>query len=400
MKVLIADKFQANGIEALKSAGCEVVFEPDLSADSIADAMQQHQPAILIVRSTKVSAKAIAAAELLNLIVRAGAGYDTIDIAAASRKGIYVANCPGKNSVAVAELVWGLILACDRRIPDQTLDLRNQAWNKKEYSKARGLYGRTLGIVGTGRIGMEVAHRGQAFGMNVVAWSRSLSQEKAGELGVGYCADLMELASASDVISVNVAANSDTKHLIDESFVKAMKPGAFFINTSRGSVVDQAALERGIDEKGIRAGLDVFANEPGSGDKEFGESIVGLPGVYGTHHVGASTEQAQSAIAEEAVRVIIQFIENGNVENCVNIATSTPANYLLTVRHLNLPGVLAHVFQVIGDAKINVEEMQNVIYDGAEAACAKIQLGNELSNDDIEKMKTNSNVLSLELNRL
>jgi len=397
MKVLIADKFHADGIEALKAASFEVVFEPSTTGDTLGEVIADHQPDVLIVRSTKVSAEAISSGTSLNLIVRAGAGYDTIDVAQASRKGIYVANCPGKNSVAVAELAWGLILSCDRRIPDQTIDLRNRLWNKKEYSKAGGLYGRTLGIVGTGRIGIEIANRGKAFEMNVIAWSRSLTESKAESLGIGFCPDLASLASQSDVVSISVAANARTKHLIDENFITVMKPGSFLVNTSRGSVVDQAALERGIKDKGIRAGLDVFANEPGSGGTEFSEAIVDLPGVYGTHHVGASTGQSQAAIASEAVRVIQQFMETGNVENCVNIATSTPANCLLIVRHLNLPGVLAHVFQVIGESKINVEEMQNVIYDGAEAACAKIQLGEALGADDVQKIKTNPNILSLEM---
>ena len=379
MKVLIADKFQSEGIERLKSIGCDVVFEPETSADTMANAIAEHAANILIVRSTKVPEHAIAAADALSLIVRAGAGYDTIDVAAASRRGIYVANCPGKNSVAVAELAWGLILSCDRRIPDQTAQLKQGQWNKKEYSKAKGLFGRTLGIVGTGQIGMEIAGRGRAFGMNVVAWSRSLDKGKAERLGVGFCDDLIGLAEQSNVVSINVAANAETKNLIDVQFINAMKDGAFLINTSRGSVVDQAALKAGIAAKGIRAGLDVFANEPGSGGTEFTEDIVDLPGVYGTHHIGASTDQAQSAIADEAVRVVDRFIATGNVENCVNIATTTPAHWLMTVRHLNSPGVLSHVFQVIGEAKINVEEMQNVIYDGAEAACAKIQLGDELT---------------------
>ena len=367
MKVLIADKFQAGGIEELKNAGCEVVFEPDTSADQMAGALADHQPNVLVVRSTKGSAAAIQAGEKLALIVRAGAGYDSIDVAEASRRGVYLANCPGKNSVAVAELAWGLILACDRRIPDQTAELRAGKWNKKEYAKAAGLKGRTLGVIGTGQIGMAIAQRGKGFEMNVVGWSRSLTADKAEQLGIGFCESLQQLAQESDVVSISVAATAETKQLIDAAFLSHMKPGAFLINTSRGSVVDQAALESAITEKGIRAGLDVYADEPGSGVADFSANIVGMPGVYGTHHVGASTNQSQEAIAAEAVRVILTYNETGNVENCVNLASLTPATRMLSIRHMNRPGVLAHVFQIIGDAKINVEEMQNVIYDGAEA---------------------------------
>ena len=400
MKVLIADKFQAGGIEELKNAGCEVVFEPDTSADQLADVLAKQQPKVLVVRSTKVSAAAIQAGEQLALIVRAGAGYDSIDVAEASRRGVYLANCPGKNSVAVAELAWGLILACDRRIPDQTADLRAGNWNKKEYAKAAGLKGRTLGVIGTGQIGMAIAQRGKGFEMNVVGWSRSLTADKAEQLGIGFCESLQQLAQESDVVSVSVAANAETSQLIDAAFLSHMKPGAFLINTSRGSVVDQSALEAAITEKGIRAGLDVYADEPGSGVADFSANIVGMPGVFGTHHVGASTDQSQEAIAAEAVRVILTYIDTGNVENCVNLASRTPATSLLSIRHMNRPGVLAHVFQVVGDAKINVEEMQNIIYDGAEAACAMIQLSDQLSAEQLQAIQQNESVLSVESTKI
>lgn len=400
MNILIADKFAADGIEEFEKLGCNVTFEPDTTADQLPELIQSKQPNVLIVRSTKVSASAIQSGEQLSLIVRAGAGYDTIDVAEASRRGVYVANCPGKNSVAVAEVAWGLILACDRRIPDQTAELRDGKWNKKEYSKASGLKDRTLGVIGTGQIGMEIANRGKAFDMNVVAWSRSLTPEKADALGIGYCATLTELAKQSDVVSINVSANAETSGLINADFVAAMKEGATLINTSRGSVVDHDALSEGIKEKGIRAGLDVFANEPGSGQADFEDPIVNLPGVYGTHHVGASTNQAQSAIGNEAVRVVKNYMETGEVANCVNLASRTSATTLLTVRHLNQPGVLTHVFDVIGEAGINVEEMSNIIYDGAEAACAKIQLDGQLAQQQLDKINENSNVLSIELAQL
>ncbi len=396
MKILIADKFQSSGVDQLKSGGFEVVSEPNTDAATMHLAVAANQPHVLVVRGTKVGAEAIRAGQQLSLIVRAGAGFDSIDVAEASRRGVYVANCPGKNSIAVAELAWGLILACDRRIPDQATELRSGKWNKQEYSKAAGLHGRTLGIVGTGQIGMEVAKRGMAFGMQVLGFSRSLTPKKAIDAGIVYCGDLNELARNSDVVSVNVASNTATNQLIDQRFIQNMRPGAFLINTSRGSVVDQVALAAGIREKGLRAGLDVFANEPGGGTAEFGDSIVALPGVYGTHHVGASTDQAQEAIADEAVRIIERFRDAGTVCNCINLATRTPATTLLTVRHLNRPGVLSHVFHVIGEAEINVEEMQNVIYDGAEAACAKIQLDDTLSPKHVETIRQNAHVLSVE----
>ncbi len=399
-RILIADRFESSGLEALKRLGCEVRLDPELAGGTLGDAVAEYDPDILVVRSTRVTKEALERGSTLSLILRAGAGYDTIDVAAASAGGVSVANCPGRNSIAVAELAWALVLSCDRRVPDQALDLRNGVWNKKEYAKARGLYGRTLGILGLGQIGLEVARRGKAFGMSILAWSRSLTPERARELGVGHATSAIEIAERSDVISVNVAATDDTRHLISEEFCRAMKPGAYLVNTSRGSVVDEDALRAAIRQKGIRAGLDVFASEPGGGTGEFCDRIVDEPGVYGTHHVGASTDQAQEAIVAEAVRIIAAYLRTGEVLNCVNRAAQTPATILLSVRHLNRPGVLAHVFHTLGEARINVEEMENVIYDGAQAACARIQLDDMPLEEHLSAIRMNEDILSVTLSRI
>jgi D-3-phosphoglycerate dehydrogenase len=398
MKILIADTFEQIGCDELARIGCNTVLEPGLGAADLPDALKSHDPDVLVVRSTKVTADAIAAAGKLKLIIRAGAGYDTIDVATASKEGIFVANCPGKNAIAVAELAWALILACDRRVPDQTRDLRAGEWNKKEYGKAAGLYGRTLGILGLGTIAQHVVTRARAFGMNVVVWSRSLDDERAAELGVRRAATPIDVARASDVVSVHVASTPDTKHLIDAAFIDAMKPGAYLINTSRGSVVDEAAVKRGIAEKGIRAGLDVYDGEPAAAKAPFENPIVNEPGVYGTHHVGASTDQAQQAIALEAVRIVRTYRDGGEVLHCVNRAEKSPATCTLTVRHRNRPGVLATVFQVLSEARINVEEMENIIYDGAAAACAVIQLDSPPAAESLQAIRAQcSDILSLEL---
>jgi D-3-phosphoglycerate dehydrogenase len=395
MTILIADNFESSGIAALEQLGCDVELDPSLQGESLADVIREKDPSILIVRSTRVQEAAIKAGRSLSLIVRAGAGYDSIDIASASAQGISVANCPGMNALAVAELAWGLILSCDRRIPDQTRDLRDGVWNKKEYAKASGLHGRTLGVVGLGRIGQAVAERGRAFGMNVISWSRSLTPETADENAVGYCEELTNLARMSDVISINVAANKDTAHLIDERFCDAMRPGTILVNTSRGSVIDEAALIRAIREKKVRAGLDVFAEEPSANAPEFKDPIVKEEGVYGSHHIGASTSQAQEAIANETVRIIKTWVATGQVPNCVNLASRTAASEMISIRHLNKPGVLAHVFEVLGRCGVNVEEMENVIYDEAVAACARIQIGGTLKDTDLAAIDDNKNIISI-----
>ena len=398
MKVLIADKFEKVGIDGLKELGATVISQPELTADQLPRALEEHDPNILIVRSTKVTAGALQAGKSLGLVIRAGAGIDTIDVPAASARGIFVSNCPGRNSVAVAELVMGLILSCDRRIPDQVADLRAGKWNKAEYSKARGLHGRTLGIVGLGQIGREIAQRARAFGMHVAAWSRNLTIESAEALGVTYCESPLEVARVSDVVSINVAATAETKHLVDAEFLGSMRRGAYLVNTSRGSVVDEAALTEAVRTRGIRAGLDVFQNEPAGGTGEVAGGIVQEPGVYVTHHVGASTEQAQTAIAHEVLRIVQEYAERGGVPNCVNRLAKSTATHVLAVRHQNRPGVLAHVFRELADRGVNVEEVENIIYHGAKATLARVHLSSRPDDAALAAIRDgNSDIISVDL---
>jgi D-3-phosphoglycerate dehydrogenase len=401
MKVLIADKFEKVGIDGLHELGCTVVSRPELTAEALPAAIKEVDPNILIVRSTRVSAPALNAGTSLTLVIRAGAGIDTIDVTTASARGIFVSNCPGKNSIAVAELVMGLLLACDRRIPDQAADLRQGKWNKAEYSKARGLYGRRLGIVGLGQIGKEVAVRARAFGMRVLGWSRTLTHEEAERLGIVYAQSPLEIARICDAVTINVAANADTRHLVNAEFLAAMRPGAYLINTSRGSVVDEAALRQAVAEKRIRAGLDVFQNEPAGGTGEFAAAILQEAGVYGTHHVGASTDQAQVAIAHEVIRIVQAFQATGEVPNVVNRLARSSASHVLAIRHRNRPGVLAHVFAVLASAEINVEEVENIIYHGAQATLARIHLDGEPGNGAMERIRSgNTDIISVELSRI
>ena len=396
MRVLVADSFESSGLDALRASGCEVVHEPGLKDEALVARVAEAAPEVLIVRSTKVP-EAVLAAGPLKLVVRAGAGYNTIDVAAASRRGIYVSNCPGKNSVAVAELAFALISSLDRRIADNVADLRAGVWNKSEYGKAKGLYGRTLGLIGLGGIGSAMVSRAQAFGMPVVAWSRSLTDERAAELGITRLDSVLDVARAADVVSVHLALNADTRGLLGADFFAALPQGAFFINTSRGEVIDEAALAEAVRAKGIRAGLDVFANEPGSGSGEFHPAIVDLPGVYGTHHIGASTDQAQRAIADEAVRIVRVFAETGTVPNVVNLARATPATSTLVIRHLDRPGVLAAALDAISTAGLNVQEMENVVFEGGEAAVARIDVEGTVVADTLAAIGAHPSVLDVQL---
>jgi D-3-phosphoglycerate dehydrogenase / 2-oxoglutarate reductase len=395
MLVLIADKFEQSGRDGLQAIGCEVSFQPDLKDEALVQAITEHQPDVLVVRGTKVTEPMLAAGPL-KLIVRAGAGYNTIDVAAASRRGIYVSNCPGRNSIAVAELAFALILALDRRVVDNVIALRAGQWNKKEFSKARGLFGRTLGLVGLGKIGQEMIPRARAFGMPVVAWGRSLTEERAAELGVEKMGTPLEVARAADIVSIHVALKIDTRMLIGAGFFAAMREGAYLINTSRGEVVDQGALVEAIKSKGIRAGLDVFAIEPTSTVAEFTDPIASEASVYGTHHIGASTDQAQEAIAAETVRIIQSFKETGQVPNVVNLAQRTPATHRLVVRHRDRPGVLAQVLEAIKAEHINVQEMENIIFEGAEAAVAGINLDKAPTQASLDHLRAgNEDIIEL-----
>jgi len=407
VRVLIADTFENSGVEGLKAAGCDVLYQPDLKDASLTAAIRETRADVLVVRSTAVTA-AMLEAGALSLVVRAGAGYNTIDVATASRRGIYVSNCPGKNAIAVAELAFGLILALDRRVPDNVADLRAGKWNKKEYSKARGLYGRTIGLLGYGNIGQEVARRAHGFGMSVVVWSRRFASGGPGGADVSsepvplhLAKTPQEVAERSDVLSIHLALNTDTRGMVNASILDRLKPGSYVINTARAEVMDYAALEKATQEKGLRVGLDVFEGEPTVATGAFSAPIAALPLVYGTHHIGASTDQAQEAIAAETVRIVESYKNTGKVPNVVNLAKKTPATHMLVVRHHDRPGVLAHVFDRLRAANLNVQETENVIFEGAHAAVARINLDGAPPSGALDQIREgNPDILDLHLVRI
>jgi D-3-phosphoglycerate dehydrogenase len=416
MRVLIADKFEASGIDGLKAAGCDVLVDPELKEQALADAIARTGAEVLVVRSTKVTAAMLEQGRL-SLVVRAGAGYNTIDVQAASTRGICVSNCPGKNAIAVAELTFALILALDRRVADNVIDLRGGRWNKKEYSRARGLYGRTLGVLGAGHIAREVIRRAGAFGMPVVLWSRrfdgqdrDLADDEARALDVETASRQVhvrlaptaaDVASRADVLSVHLALGPGTRGIVDAAVLGRLRAGALFVNTARAELVDHQALAHAVTNGGVRAALDVFAGEPAAGTGEIADDLLALPGVYGTHHIGASTEQAQEAIAAETVRIVRTYKETGRVPNVVNLATRTPATHMLVVRHRDRPGVLAHVFDALREADLNVQETENIVFEGAHAAVARINLDGEPSASTCSRIKAgNDDVIDLQIVRL
>ena len=406
MKILIADKFEQSGINGLQALGCEVLYQPNLKDDALTEALAGSAAQVLVVRSTPVTEPMLDAGQL-SLIVRAGAGVNTIDVAAASRRGIYVSNCPGKNAVAVAELTFALMLALDRRIADNVSELRHGKWNKKEFSKAQGLFGRTLGLIGFGNIGQEVARRARAFGMPVLVWSRRFTaspdarRQAVEEWGIQVMDSAEDVAAHADIVSIHLALTKETRGFVDAKVLKHMKAGAMLINTARAEVLDYAAVADAVRDRGVRVGLDVFANEPTAAEGAFADPLLQLPTVIGTHHIGASTDQAQEAIAAETVRIVKTFLDTGRVPNVVNLAKRTPATHMLVVRHRDKPGVLAHVFDRLRHANLNVQETENIIFEGAHAAVARINLDGEPSEATMHAIQTgNEDVLNLQMVKL
>ena len=321
MKILFADAFPSPQIERLRRHGHECELAPTLTGDDLPGVVSNFDT--LVVRSTRVGAATLEAANTLRLVVRAGAGTNSIDILRARELGIDVCNVPGANALAVAELTLGLIISADRRIPDNVADLRNGVWNKKGYSKSRGLFGRSLGIVGAGAIGMAVAERAAAFGMRilVIASPRRGDAARARLTAVGATElpSLAELAEHSDYLSLHVPGGAQTKGLVNRDVLARMRSGAVLVNTSRSDVVDESALLEALESNGIRAVVDVYDGEPASGEGRFESALARHPKVYGTHHIGASTEQAQLAVADGVLNVIDAFVD-GKVLNCVNAA--------------------------------------------------------------------------------
>ena len=385
MNLLVADAFPKDRLDDFRALGLRVDHQPTVSVADLPAAAREAR--ILVVRGKQVTAEVFAGSPALSLVVRAGAGTNTIDVAAASRRGVYVANCPGQNSIAVAELAIGLLLAIDRRIPDNVALLRAGKWDKKTFSEAEGVFGRTLGVAGLGAIGREVVVRARALGMRVLCWSRSLDDARAKELGVERAPDLASLARGCDVLSLHLPLAKETRGVVSRAVLESMRTGAILLNTARAEVVDQEALLELARAGRIRVGTDVFPGEPEKGQADFASELARLPNVYGTHHIGASTGQAQDAIARETVRIVAAFLRTGRVPNCVNVARKTPARSRLVVRHYDKVGVLANVLGLIREAGINVEEVQNTVFEEAQAASCAIDLDDLPTPELLQKIR-------------
>lgn len=395
MRILFADSLDDAAVERLRAGGEECVVRPEITAAELPDHVAGFD--ILVVRSTEVTAAAIDAGTELGLIVRAGAGTNTIDCRRAAERGVYVCNVPGRNAVAVAELAIGLMLAIDRHIAAAAADLRAGRWDKKAYSRSQGLLGTTLGIIGMGAIGLEVAQRAAALGLRVMAEDkprRRRVRQRMEAIGVTTVPDQAALLAASDIVSLHVPGDPSTAGLVDAAFLAAMKPDAVLINTSRGDVIDEAALIATLDSTDLRAGLDVFCDEPANSTGRIDSALARHPKVTGTHHIGASTGQAQSAVAEGTAELIEAYRE-GTLIDCVNLERAPRRTATLIVRHYDRVGVLAAVLQELRRHRVNVANMRNRIFAGSVAAAATIDVAGVIDDDLLDAIRALPDVINL-----
>lgn len=374
MKILIADKLSSHVRSYLDQNHFELMEDPSLKDESLLAAISSYQPEVLVIRSTQVHSNHIVASSCLALIIRAGAGVNNIDMTTASAQGVFVSNCPGRNAIAVAELVIGHLINLDRRLSDNISDFRQGIWDKKKYAKAKGLYGQTLAILGLGAIGKEVMTRAQSFGLKIKVWSVPFSQEEAENLGVSFAKTAQEAVRGADIVTVHLPLVDETRGLINSELIALMNEHPYIINTSRGELIDEVSLLHSIHGKNMRLGLDVFCNEPNASDATVSSPWCTQDHVYVSHHIGASTQQATESVGDAVISIIKAWKEQGKIENCVNLAKYSPATHCLTIRHADRVGVLAAVLDVLKEQGYNIQEMENIIFQGGKAACARIQV--------------------------
>lgn len=316
MKILISDPLAKEGIERLKKEnGFTVTEATNLEEKGLIEIIPQYD-AIIVRSETKVTKEVINAATHLRVIGRAGTGLDNIDLEAATKKGIIVMNTPEGNTISAAEHTISIMLALSRNIPQAYLSLKKRKWDRKKFMGTE-VYGKTLGIVGLGRIGSEVAKRAQGLKMKVIAYDPFISAEKAEEMGVALF-ELEELLPQIDYLTVHTPLTSQTKGMIGKKEIALMKKGARIINCARGGIIEEIALYEALKEERLSgAALDVF--EEG---KPFGSPLLELDSVVLTPHLGASTKEAQRRVATDIASQIIDALKGGEVRNAVNIFTN------------------------------------------------------------------------------
>jgi D-3-phosphoglycerate dehydrogenase len=362
MTIVVADGLPSSAIELLERSGWTIDNRqgrtPAQLAGDLADA-----DALVVRSATKVTRELIDAAPRLRVIARAGTGVDNVDVAAATARGIVVMNAPGANSLSVAELAMGLVLSLARNIPAADASMKNGAWEKSKFAGVE-LRSKTIGLVGLGRIGQEVAGRAHAFQMNVIAHDPFIAAEMAAALGVELVS-LDELCARADYISLHLPALPSTRHLFDAKRLAACKKGVRLVNTARGELVDDAALAAAIQSGHVAgAGIDVFDPEPPRDWR-----LASLPQVVATPHIAASTREAQEQVGTETAAALRDFLNDGIIRNAVNFPSVSVEVYKRLRPYLSLARSLGSVVAQMGEARINSVGVRNCWGAPSSKAC-------------------------------
>lgn len=320
VKIVVADDLPESALQLLRGEGWDVDAQTGRTPDQLARDLQ-NADALVVRSATKVTADLIAAASAIRVIARAGTGVDNVDVPAASARGIVVMNAPGANSVSVAELAMGLILALARHIPAADAAMKQGKWEKKKFL-GEEVRDKTLGLVGLGRIGQEVARRAIGFSMRVIAHDPFISEQVAGDLGVELV-PMDDLFARADYISLHMPSTPQTKQMINASRLQRAKKGIRIVNTARGDLVDESALADAIEAGQVGgAGLDVFTKEP-----TVDHRLQMLPQVIATPHIAASTREGQELVGVETAAALRDFLKDGLIRNAVNFPSVSAEEY-------------------------------------------------------------------------
>ena len=395
MRILVACELPPAALEQLKSLASVVTYRPDATTQSLRDIIED--VSILVVGGTRISPEVVVRAAALQMIVHAGPGPGDLAIEEASAQGIFITHCPDMHATAVAELTFGLILALDRQIVDIAAAMREGRWTRTEPAAARGLAGRTLGILGYGPVGERVAQRARAFDMRVVAWCPTLTPNTLRDTEIEFCNWPREVARMSDVVTVHETREDEQTTIVDAEFLESMPPGAALVHVGRSGAVDEAALVEAVEQRNLRVAIDVFGSEPTGDQVRFRSRLCELPGVVCTPHIGPLTEQAQGAVADEVVRIVRAFVVSGDVVNCLNLCDRSPATWQLVLRVRDQVGVMASILEAVRADGINAEEVSSRVFTGAKAAWCTIALDERPSTEALDAIRALPDVLHLEL---
>ena len=368
LRVLVADAIAVEGLAPLRSdSRFELIEKPGLSGAALAEAIVG-MDAVLVRSATKITRESLALADRLKVIGRAGVGVDTIDVDAATERGIAVLTAPAGNTISAAELTLALILALARRVPAADRSMRAGQWDRKSFNGTE-LQGKTLGLLGAGRIGSEVARRARAFGMRVLAYDPFLTEERARSIGLEL-APLDEIMREADIVSVHVPLSDATTNLIGEAQLATMKRSAFVVNVARGGVIDEAALFRALSERRIAgAALDVFRQEPLPAD----DPLRTLDNVVLTPHLGASTVEAQHSVALEIADAVRSALLEGDLSRAVNAPAIGGAEMRKLRPMMELAERLGKLASVLVDGPVQRAEVRYA--GGSEQALRPLTIG-------------------------